>query len=428
MIRRRLKRKVLFVPRKPHVDSDNKRTPEAALAALKIPPPDRTPQDIDAILAIVGTWEDFTHFIHSDQERKEVCRHMCLDFRQANTILFKQGDEPDGWYLVFSGMCSIHIKLNAHNEDGHSQIPAQTVALLRSAFGPDECFIQVAHKGPSQEFGSTALTKNDKRNATIVVDEPSQILRVDPQLYRDTAAWFARAQLEKAAALMSHIPELQFLRETRDIYTRLAENIKQEKIEIGTVVDTNYFKKVSEMTKDKYEDCFIVVGEGLLWKRRVVDFTGYRGEEMEESGLAITIPTGKRTVRVRTFQAKSMFPDPALKEYVPYPFTLVVMEPVIAYRLKVKDLASMLLTTQMQKIRDQFQDEPDDAQVVKMWIAEHQAKHWQLFKQKCVKEARGMVKVERAIMRGQWGLRLPAPPKAIKDHEPFPPLMPRTYS
>jgi CRP-like cAMP-binding protein len=354
---------------------------------------------------------------------------MCLDSRQANTILFKQGDEPDGWYLVFSGMCSIHIKLPVHNEDGHSQIPAQTVALLRNAFGPDECFIQVALKGPTQEFGSTALTNNEKRNATIVVDEPSQILRVDPQLYRDTAAWFARAQLEKGAALLSHIPELQFLRETRDIFARLAENVKQEKIETGTVIDANYFRKVTEAGgKDKYEDCFIVVEEGLLWKRRTVDFTGYKADEMAESGLAITIPTGKHTVRVRTFQAKSMFPDPALTEYVPYPFTLVVLEPVVAYRLKVKDLASMLLTAQMQRIRDEFRDEPDDAQVVKIWIAEHQAKQWQLFKQKCVKEAREMVKVEKAIMRGQWGLRLPAPPKAIKDHEPFPPLIPKTYS
>jgi CRP-like cAMP-binding protein len=347
---------------------------------------------------------------------------MCLDYRQGNTILFKQGDEPDGWYLIFSGQCTIYIRQDGHDESQHSQIPAQTVALLRSAFGPDDCFKHIIVRGPTDEFGGTALTNNARRNATIVVDEYSEILRVDPQIYRDTAAWFARAQLEKKAALLSHIPELQFLRETRDLFSRLAENMEQIKLETGVVVDANYFKK------DETSIAFIVIEEGLLSKHRVVDFTGYKSEDLAESGVTITIPIGRHAVRVRTYRSKSMFPDPALREYVPYPFTLVVSEPVIAYRLKLKDLASMLLTAQMQKIREQFRDEPNDMQVVKMWVAEHQAKQWGRFKQKCVKEAREMVKTEKAVMRGQWGLRLPAPPKAIKDHPPFPRLVTKCYS
>jgi inhibitor of KinA sporulation pathway (predicted exonuclease) len=123
-----------------------------------------------------------------------------------------------------------------------------------------------------------------------------------------------------------------------------------------------------------------------------------------------------------------MFPDPALKDYVPYPFTLVVSEPVIAYQLKVKDLASMLLTAQMQKIREVFRNEPNDEQVVQIWIEKQQSIQWQGFKQKCVKEARQMVKVEKAVMAGKWAMRTPAKPKPIKDHMEFAPLMRKTYS
>jgi hypothetical protein len=235
-------------------------------------------------------------------------------------------------------------------------------------------------------------------------------------------AWFACSQLERKAVLLSHIAELQFLREHRDLFSRLAENMEQLKIEAGAVVDDHYFGKDEKAIR------FIVVEEGLLAKQRVVDFTGHQNDESLATGISITVPKGKHAVRFRTYRSKTMFPDPALKDFVPYPFALVVTEPVIAYHLKLKDLESMLLTAQLQKIREAFRAEPNDDQVVKLWIQEHQAIQWQTFKQKCVREARQQVKVERAVMNGNWGLRLPAPPKAIKEHEPYGHLSRRLYA
>jgi hypothetical protein len=133
-----------------------------------------------------------------------------------------------------------------------------------------------------------------------------------------------------------------------------------------------------------------VIEEGLLSKRRVVDFTKYQGEDWADSEVAVVIPTGTKAMRVGTYRSTSMCPTPCLSEYVSYPFQLVVKEPVMGYHLKVKDMTSTLSTVQMQRIRDQFRDEPNDQQVVKMWVAEHQTKQSQLFKQKCGKEVREM--------------------------------------
>jgi hypothetical protein len=138
------------VSRETRVDEANEHTPEAAIAALKIPPADRTPQHLDAILAIVGTWIDFNMFVRSDQVRREVCRQMRFDSHEANTILFKEGDEPDGWYFIFSGQCSIYIRVP--DESFHSQIPAQVVTVLRDSFGPEACFMCCAVKGPTKHF------------------------------------------------------------------------------------------------------------------------------------------------------------------------------------------------------------------------------------------------------------------------------------
>ena len=419
---RRMKPIVFLRPRKKVIGDASKRTPEAALAALRVNPSDRTQQDIDAIMAIVGKWPDFMKFVHTEQERREVCRRMTCEDYKANQIFFKQGDDPDGWYLMWSGQVSIHIKFP--NDVGHSQIPAQTIANLRSAFGQDACFMQVATKRATEEFGSTALTKNDVRNATIYVDEPSIILRVDPHLYRDMVAWFARAQLEKRAVLLSHIPELQFLKEekeSKDLFIRLAENMDQVKFDAGVLIDDNYFKK------DDQGISFYVVEEGLVMKQRTVDFTGHVADQ-SGSSIQVQIPRGRHTVRIGTYRPKTMFPDPALKRFVPYQFTMFVAEPVISWELKVKDLISMLLTVQMQKIQEAFRNEPNDSQVVDIWIEKQRAIKWQEFKKRCVKEARQTVKIEKQVLNGLWPCRTAQIPKPIKEHKLYPALSRRLYA
>ncbi|KAH0789333.1 cyclic nucleotide-binding domain containing protein [Histomonas meleagridis] len=410
MIKRRLKPKVILVPRKKKVEEGNKKTLEHAYAALQVKTSERTKQDVDTIMEIVGKWPDFVRFIHTEQERREVCRCMTGEEKKGNTILFKQGDDPDGWYLVFSGLCSVYIMWG--DESKHAMIPPAHLSLLRSALGADKNFFCVAKKHPTQEFGSTALTNNDVRNATIIIDEPSYLLRVDPQLYRDTAAWFDRQLLEKKAALLSHIPQFQFLRslpEQTQIFTRLAENMKEHHFLAGDTIG-----------RETIVEGFFVVEEGLLAKQRVVDFSTYKesnkpNQNDNNFSIPIKIPKGKHSVRVANYGPKTMFPDPNLKDYVPYPFTITVIEPAITFELKLSDLSSLLLTTQIQKIKESIRNEPTDSEVIQMWIQKQQAIQWKLFKHKCVKEARKTIKVEKDISNGMFAVRKSGPPKPIKN-------------
>ncbi|OHT07110.1 cyclic nucleotide-binding domain containing protein [Tritrichomonas foetus] len=416
---RRLRPKVILVSRKKMSENQNVPTQDDFIKALNVTPSERTQQDIDTIMAIVGKWGDFQKFIHTEQERREVCRRIAYEKYDVNDIVVKQYDEPDGWYLIYTGKCSIYVTVGS--DFGHENIPPSVISTLRNALGQDKCFLNVAQKFPSQEFGSTALTKNDVRNASILCDEPSLILRVDPHLYRDTAAWFARTQLEKKATLLSHIPQLQFLRELPPedaIFTRLAENMIGQKLEINTVIDP----------LNPLAEGFIVIEEGLMAKQRSVDFSTFkRRDQQGQIKISVTIPTGKHTVRVVTLGPKMMVPDPGQKEYVSYPFSLVVLEPVQCYILKTSDLSSMLLSTHLEKIKSAFRAEPTDNEVIKMYIDKQEAIHWQLFKKKCVKEAREIVKIEKAIMNGQWAIRKPGIPKRIKDHKSLPPMRRDAY-
>jgi hypothetical protein len=117
-----------------------------------------------------------------------------------------------------------------------------------------------------------------------------------------------------------------------------------------------------------------------------------------------------------------MLPLPSMKLCALYPFTLLVTEEVTGYLLKFADLAELLLRSQSQRILKMFLDrEPSDQRVKEIWVEEQEGVQWQAYRKKCVKEARKVLKTERAVSRGEWAIRKPGLPKAIKDHRPFTP-------
>jgi CRP-like cAMP-binding protein len=383
-----------------------------------VSPGDRIPSDIDVILAVVGKWPIFAKYVRNEQERREICRRITLEQFRKNEIITKQGEEPDAWYLIFSGQCSLFMVSANRDEPSRSQVPLSTIAALRAAFGEDKSFIHVATKGPTEDFGVGSIFHSPPLNATVFADKPSLILRVDPIIYRETMAWIAKSQLEKKATILGQVSELSMLRESRDVLLRLAEFMEPCRFEIGTVIDVNYFQVEDE------NRAFFIVEDGALVKKRMVDFTG---RHTSTSALSVHLPQGRMRVKVAVYGPGTMFPDPAMRSCVPYPFTMVVKEPVTAYRLRRTDLISMLLTVQTEKVMAAFQKEPNDEQMAQMWTEGKEAVKWKAYRRSCIKEARRGAKVERAVSCGAWATRKPDIPKPIKDHRPFTPLLPKSY-
>jgi CRP-like cAMP-binding protein len=414
---RRLRQRVVLVCHNRHTDDSSQPTTDRALEALRIDPPLRTRTDIDSIFSIVGKWPDFQKFIHTEQERRELCRRMtCEDWHRLE-IVVRQGDETDGWYLIFTGQCSVYSLAATRDDGSQNQIPSAALAVLRSALGSDKCFVQVAVKGPTEEFGSASLVSNEPRNATIVTDKPTVLLRIDPPSYHETLGWFARSVCERKAALLLQVRELQALRESRELLLHLAATMEQVRMRAGTEIGDDFFPRENTMS-------FIVVEEGVLVKRRVVNFSGTK----VASDSTIALPMGAKSVKVGQFGPREMIPVPAMRICVPFPFTLYVEEEVTGYLLKLVELASMLLNVQTQKIIRAFaSNEPNDEKVIQMWIAKQEAVQWQGYRKKCVKEARRILKAQKAISRGEWAIRKAGPPKAIKEHRPFTTLRPKQY-
>ena len=402
--------RVLLVtrPKQPIVMSQ--RTPALALAALRMNPIERQQQDVDAIMAVVGQWPDFNRFVRTEPEKREICSRITCEDYDANEIVIKEGDEPDGWYLIFSGKCSVYVR---SKDDISRDIDPATLSNLRRAFGPEEDFKQIAVKGPTEEFGSTALTNNDVRNATLVADVKSTILRVDPHLYREIIAWFAKQQMKRQAELVLHVKELACLKETKGAVMRLAENMESMRLEPGTIIDDAFFG-----VEDEEEMSFYIVEEGALVTHRVVDFSTYKPKD----GVTVKIPKGVKNVSVETLGPNRIFVDPAMKMYVKFPFTLLVAEPSVIWRLKWKDMLSMLLTRQLEIFFEIIKVQPTDEEVMNMWVERQQAIEWKAYKHQCVKEVRKYIKSEREVANREWPMRKSGIPKALKEHMSCAPL------
>jgi CRP-like cAMP-binding protein len=326
--------------------------------------------------------------------------------------------DTDGWYLIFSGQCSLYLLSATRDEAALAQIPPATLALLRQAFGPDKWFTGLGTRGPTEAFGDPAVLSSDVRLPTVVTDRASVLVRISPAAYRETIGWVTRSQLERKASLLAQVKELQVLRDSRELLLHLAETIEPVRFEVGTVINDRFLSE-SEDTRAS----FIVVEEGLLVKRRVVNF----GQKGKLSKTTVRLPIGPKTVVIGAYGPRQMFPVPAMHVCVPYPVTLLVREPVSAYILKMNDLALLLLRVQTQRVMQAFVQEPSDDEVKEMWIQKQESVQWEAYRRACLRDARRILKTQRALANGEYAIRKARPPKAIKDHRPFAPLKRRAY-
>lgn len=450
MVKRRLRPRVILVSQKNNNSLNQNLTQEEILSALRVPPSERSKQEIDTILNCVGKWPEFTKVINSDQERREICRRIECEEYRANTLVYKEGDHPDGWYLVFSGMCTFYTY--AVNDSYQEQIPPLHLNRLQEYLGKDKFFRYRSKIMPKMGFGSSSLTSNNTRKETVYCDVPTVILRIDPRIFESTIDWCSRSFLEKKANLLAHIPQLQFLLELsdQDIYLRLAENMVERRFEAGTIIESSFADNILRTSSNLnstsqqnsisinksasnffvYEEHgFLVIEEGQVSKERLVDFNEFKLTRLQIAAaeMPIRIPKGKHKVSIGKYGPKSMIPHPDMRGYVLHPFSIHVTEPVIAYELMPDDLSTLLLNTQIQQIKKITMDEPDDYEVIMRWKKKQESAQWKVYKKDCVREARKRGKMEKNVTNGQWVMRKAKIPKSLKDIGKYSSLIRKNY-
>lgn len=423
-----------------HSDENKTITNDQLIAALKIHCSDRTDIQIDTILQSAGQWPCFMKAIKSEQMRREVCRHAVLEEKEQSSILFKQGDLPNGWFILISGqVCVVQYDTS---DAAMMDMSAEMIKKLKEGAG-DHFYRLVTTLGPKSSIGETALIQDKTRNATIYVAQHSYFIRIDSQVYKDTAAFFQKMQLKRRANLFASVKEFKPISEysyKEDKIQTIAENTDEYSIPSGTVIDKNHCDVISMQTYGKKEETDVqktqsiyVIAVGKLELYRNVNFSKYNTtkasdkqklfkevkllKRYESDVLKVRRPTGVHSVQVAVLEAGDVFPDPRLAGgWVPYQFSLKAIEPTVVHGIRINDLSAALPISILDKIKENVTNQPTNQEIIESWIEKQKNVQWNAYKKDCVKEARRNAKIQRDVMNNNYGLRKPGIPKSLKEY------------
>jgi hypothetical protein len=364
--------------------------------------------EVNTIFSVVGQWPDFRKFVPGEAERLELCRRIRAEDWLKHQVIVRQGEDNDGWYLIFSGQCSF-FQLHTISEDA-GPLPMRTLQSLRGALGQDKCFSLCGVKGPTEEFGGEALTSNSPRPWSVVCDRQCVLLHIDPFFYHATIQWLAHSQLERRVGLLGNVSEFQVLAVSHEGLSRIAESMEEIRLPAGTVINDSTYRRGADEGAG-----FIVIHTGVVVQRRKIFST-----EVAPMGTART-----PAVTIREFGAMTMFPLPGVRGGIIFPFQMVAIQPVVGYLLRLDEMASILVKSQCENLVQMMSQQPDDEEIKTIWLERQRAMQWQSFRKSVTKGVRQIAKAEKGQANGDFAIRKPAPPKSIKDYRPFTAILQR---
>jgi len=212
---------------------------EKLATVLRKQPKDRTADDIDDILTIVEDNEFLKQFKNSKALR-ELCRYMMLQHFNARDTIFEQDAEGDCFYIIYSGRVSVYV-----NE--------KVVAEL--------------NKG--KYFGELSLIFGDKRSATIMAVEPSDLIVLDKMMYDKVIKSLQMDQIANITEFFEFFPLFHDL--DRKYLLKIATKVIYKTLPTNTIII-----RQGDFSKSIY---FIKTGKVKLLKK--IDFRTEGISDME---------------------------------------------------------------------------------------------------------------------------------------------------
>ncbi|CAG9460432.1 unnamed protein product [Pedinophyceae sp. YPF-701] len=164
--------------------------------ALRTHPTQRTPADNERVAELLdrsGLLARFDPRIHVG-----ICQNMRLLRRGADEVIYRQGDVADAYYIVLSGLVSVHVKAsNMHfNKAWEKDIYGQYGAAADL-------------RGVGQSFGEMALSKQQcKRLSTVIVQDPAELVMVPRTAFESLMFRVEAEERVSQSAYLRKIPGL----------------------------------------------------------------------------------------------------------------------------------------------------------------------------------------------------------------------------
>lgn len=152
----------------------------------------RTDEDVELIMELtrdVAFFKNLAPIFHYESARVLTLK----SFRSRGLSIIRQGDRGDTFYIILSGSVSVWVKSDLDMES--SSVKGVLVANLSAG----------------QSFGELALTHDEPRAATIVTDEPTDVLCLTRADYQRLLAGEMRRKIDEDVQFLHSIPVFRHL-------------------------------------------------------------------------------------------------------------------------------------------------------------------------------------------------------------------------
>jgi CRP-like cAMP-binding protein len=134
---------------------------------------------------------------------------------KARETLFEQGDEGDTFYIIYTGKVSVYI--NQVNE-----VSGETNRKI------------VAELNQGKSFGELSLLNNEKRSATIIAIEPTDLIVLDQNTYDRIVKGVQLNQIDSITEFFEYFPLFHSL--SRKVLLDVATKVMHKRLPTNTII------------------------------------------------------------------------------------------------------------------------------------------------------------------------------------------------
>jgi CRP-like cAMP-binding protein len=177
---------------------------------LSLPEPERTDKDLFQLMRLTANMPLFEHCKMTDIH-KEIMKGIYIKKFNKGDVLFKQGDEGDGYYFVLRGCIDLYY-YDINEQTGKIELKFITAFL------------------PGVGFGELALMYECPRTGTAVANSYTELIVVKKKLYDDYVKEYHEKSLYELVTFYYTIPI--FTKETMD--NMLKYSLRSKKVHYKT--------------------------------------------------------------------------------------------------------------------------------------------------------------------------------------------------
>ncbi|XP_060079954.1 uncharacterized protein LOC132559361 [Ylistrum balloti] len=186
---------------------------DQVITIIKKDPNDRTEAEIGRILPWFRKKSDLFKPLKNEVVH-DLVKNCIFECVERDTVIIKQGDKGDCFFIILNGLVSIHINTTFGSDDDNQEDSggggenkeenkkAEEKKLDRSKYGN-----YVGKIEPGKSFGELALINADcVRNATIIADETTDLVVVNRDLYDRSLHYFQAKEFEERKSFVEGNP------------------------------------------------------------------------------------------------------------------------------------------------------------------------------------------------------------------------------